>query len=132
MVPSLRGYLAQTRCSRCVGRVGRPLTRDVSRALCELVACCFVMRSVDHHEARSVGQSRAASASQIVRNATSRSKGRRGNGAYRVREHLTEAEMEQAAGRLQVQPARSPGLADQTRHVPPRPADLTDLRSALG
>ena len=27
------------------------------------------------------------------RNATSRSKGRRGNDAYRVREHLTEAEM---------------------------------------
>ena len=51
------------------------------------------MRSVDHHEARSVGQSRAASASQIVCNATSRSKGRRGNDAYRVREHLTEAEM---------------------------------------
>ena len=51
------------------------------------------MRSVDHHEARSVGQSRAASASQIVRNATSGSKGRRGNDAYRVREHLTEAEM---------------------------------------
>ena len=30
---------------------------------------------------------------KIVRNATSRSKGRRGNDAYRVREHLTEAEM---------------------------------------
>jgi integrase len=31
---------------------------------------------------------------KIVRNATSRSKGRRGNDAYRVREHLTEAEMD--------------------------------------
>ena len=30
---------------------------------------------------------------KFIRNATSRSKGRRGNGAYRVREHLTEAEM---------------------------------------
>jgi type 1 fimbriae regulatory protein FimB/type 1 fimbriae regulatory protein FimE len=28
------------------------------------------------------------------RNATSRSKGRRGNDAYRIREHLTEAEMD--------------------------------------
>jgi integrase len=31
---------------------------------------------------------------KIVRNATSRSKGRKGNDTYRVREHLTEAEME--------------------------------------
>jgi hypothetical protein len=31
---------------------------------------------------------------KIVRNATSRSEGRRGNDAYRVREHLTEAEMD--------------------------------------
>jgi hypothetical protein len=31
---------------------------------------------------------------KIVRKATSRSKGRRGNDAYRVREHLTEAEMD--------------------------------------
>ena len=31
---------------------------------------------------------------RIVRKATSRSKGRRGNDAYRVREHLTEAEMD--------------------------------------
>jgi hypothetical protein len=31
---------------------------------------------------------------ETVRNATSRSKGRRGNDAYRVREHLTEAEMD--------------------------------------
>ena len=30
---------------------------------------------------------------KIVRNATSRTKGRRGNDAYRIREHLTEAEM---------------------------------------
>ena len=30
---------------------------------------------------------------KIVRNATSRSKGRGGNDTYRVREHLTEAEM---------------------------------------
>jgi hypothetical protein len=78
-----------------LSREGWPsLNLAVSRALCELIAYWFVMRSVDHHEARSVGQSRAASASQIVRNATSRSKGRRGNDAYRVREHLTEAEMD--------------------------------------
>src|SRR5690349_12101237 len=31
---------------------------------------------------------------KIIRNATSRSQGRQGNGTYRVREHLTEAEME--------------------------------------
>ena len=31
---------------------------------------------------------------KIVRKATSRSKGRRGHDAYRVREHLTEAEMD--------------------------------------
>src|SRR3984957_11989110 len=31
---------------------------------------------------------------KIVRNATSKSKGRERNGAYRVREHLTEAEMD--------------------------------------
>jgi integrase len=34
------------------------------------------------------------------RNATSRSKGRRGNDAYRVREHLTEAEMEKLLAAL--------------------------------
>jgi hypothetical protein len=37
---------------------------------------------------------------KIVRNATSRSKGRQGNEAYRVREHLTEAEMDKLRGRL--------------------------------
>jgi hypothetical protein len=30
----------------------------------------------------------------MVRNATSRAKGRQGNDAYRVREHLTEGEMD--------------------------------------
>jgi integrase len=34
------------------------------------------------------------------RNATSRSKGRRGNDAYRVREHLTEAEMDKLLATL--------------------------------
>ena len=37
---------------------------------------------------------------KIVRNATSRSKGRRGNDAYRVREHLTEAEMDKLLAAL--------------------------------
>jgi integrase len=37
---------------------------------------------------------------KIVRKATSRSKGRRGNDAYRVREHLTEAEMDKLLGAL--------------------------------
>jgi hypothetical protein len=34
------------------------------------------------------------------RNATSRSKGRQGNDAYRVREHLTEAEMDKLLAAL--------------------------------
>jgi integrase len=37
---------------------------------------------------------------KIVRNATSRSKVRRGNDAYRVREHLTEAEMDRLLAAL--------------------------------
>ena len=37
---------------------------------------------------------------KIVRNATSRSKVRRGNDAYRVREHLTEAEMDKLLAAL--------------------------------
>ena len=37
---------------------------------------------------------------KIVHNATSHSKGRRENDAYRVREHLTEAEMEKLLGAL--------------------------------
>ena len=37
---------------------------------------------------------------KIVRNATSRSKGRRGNDAYRIREHLTEAEMDKLLAAL--------------------------------
>ena len=37
---------------------------------------------------------------KIIRNATSRSKGRRGNDAYRVREHLTEAEMDKLLAAL--------------------------------
>jgi integrase len=37
---------------------------------------------------------------KIVRNAISRSKGRRGNDAYRVREHLTEAEMDKLLAAL--------------------------------
>jgi site-specific recombinase XerD len=37
---------------------------------------------------------------KFVRNATSRSKGRRKNGAYRVREHLTEAEMDKLLAAL--------------------------------
>jgi integrase len=37
---------------------------------------------------------------KIVRNATSRSKGRRANDAYRVREHLTEAEIEKLLAAL--------------------------------
>ena len=36
------------------------------------------------------------------RNATSGSKGRRGNDAYRVREHLTEAEIEKLLAALKV------------------------------
>ena len=36
------------------------------------------------------------------RNATSRSKGRRENDAYRVREHLTEAEMDKLLGALKL------------------------------
>ena len=39
---------------------------------------------------------------KIVRNATSRSKGRRGNDAYRVREHLTEAEMDRLLAALKL------------------------------
>ena len=39
---------------------------------------------------------------KIVRNATSRSKGRRGNDAYRVREHLTEAEMDKLLAALKL------------------------------
>jgi site-specific recombinase XerD len=50
-------------------------------------------QSIDQ-DGRNVRQNRPAPARQIVRNATSRSKGRRGNDAYRVREHLTEAEMD--------------------------------------
>jgi site-specific recombinase XerD len=37
---------------------------------------------------------------RIVRNATSRSKGRQRNGAYRVREHLTETEMDKLLAAL--------------------------------
>ena len=37
---------------------------------------------------------------KIVRNVTSRTKGRRRNDAYRVREHLTEAEMDKLLGVL--------------------------------
>jgi integrase len=37
---------------------------------------------------------------KIVRNATSRSRGRRSNNAYRVREHLTEAEMDKLLASL--------------------------------
>jgi hypothetical protein len=37
---------------------------------------------------------------KILRNATSRSKGRQGNDAYRVREHLTEAEMDKLLAAL--------------------------------
>ena len=37
---------------------------------------------------------------KILRNATSRSNGRRGNDAYRVREHLTEAEMDKLLAAL--------------------------------
>ena len=50
-----------------------------------------IMRSVEDGEAR---KCRAKSCSFGNRNATSGSKGRRGNDAYRVREHLTEAEMD--------------------------------------
>ncbi len=49
---------------------------------------------------------------KLVRTATSRSKGRRGNDAYQIMEHLTEAEMD--------------------NHLPPRSAGLRGLRSALG
>ena len=66
------------------------------------------------------------------RNATSRSIGRRGNDAYRVREHLTEAEMDKLLGGTQEQPARSPGLADRAGHLPPWSTGLRGLRSALG
>lgn len=61
---------------------------------------------------------------KIVRNATSHSKGRRGNDAYRVREHLTEGEMDKLLARPQAQSARSPGLADRTGHLPTRPEGL--------
>jgi hypothetical protein len=37
---------------------------------------------------------------KIVRNATSGSNGRRGNDAYRIREHLTEAEMDKLLSAL--------------------------------
>ena len=36
---------------------------------------------------------------KIIRNATSKSKGRQTNGAYRIREHLTEAEVDKLLGR---------------------------------
>src|SRR5215471_15138225 len=57
---------------------------------------------------RSVGTGGAEMSSKIVqlrpakryRNATSRSKGRRGNDAYRVREHLTEAEIDKLLAAL--------------------------------
>ena len=40
------------------------------------------------------------------RNATSHSKGRRGNDAYRVREHLTEAEMDKLLAYTEMAPDR--------------------------
>jgi hypothetical protein len=42
----------------------------------------------------------ASRQAKIIRNATSQSKGRRGNDACRVREHLTEAEMDKLLAAL--------------------------------
>ena len=57
------------------------------------------MRSVSLREASNVCNSGAAQAGQKQRNATS-SKGRQGNEVYRVREHLTEAEIEKLLAAL--------------------------------
>ena len=61
---------------------GRPLDGVWSTthldAIDELVAYWLIMRSIGYREARNVGQNRAASEGQNVRNATSGSKGRRG------------------------------------------------------
>jgi hypothetical protein len=66
---------------------------------------------------------------ETYRNATS---GRLPNNVYRIREHLTEAEMEKLLAALKRKPAWSPRLADRADHLPPRPTGLGGLRSALG
>ena len=69
---------------------------------------------------------------RIERNATSWPKGRKPNAAYRVHEHLTEAEMAKLLAALKAQPAWSPGLADRSADLSARPAGLGGVRSALG
>ena len=59
-------------------------------------------------------------------------KGRKANDAYRVREHLTEAEMAKLLAALKAQPARSPRLADRPLDLPSWPARIGSLRSPLG
>jgi hypothetical protein len=66
------------------------------------------------------------------RNATSRSKGRRENDAYRVREHLTEAEMNKLLAALKGNRHGHQVLADRTGYLPPWSAGLGGLRSSLG
>ena len=56
---------------------------------------------------------------KIVRNATSRSKGRRGNDAYRVREHLTEAEMDKLLGALKRKDFSGKNLFEEILHGDP-------------
>jgi hypothetical protein len=69
---------------------------------------------------------------KIVRNATSHAKGRRENDAYRVREHLTEAEMDKLLAALKRNRYSHRDWLIALIHLPPRPAGLGGLRSALG
>ena len=62
--------------------------------------CSKVAFDAIHYAIRNVRQNRPATAAQSHRNATSRSNGRRENEAYRVREHLTEAEMDKLLAAL--------------------------------
>jgi hypothetical protein len=63
---------------------------------------------------------------KIVRNATSHSKGRRANDAYRVREHLTEAEMDKLLTALKRNIANS--LSRCSEATIPRACEAYSLR----
>ena len=62
---------------------------------------------------------------KMYRNATSRSNGRQGNDAYRVREHLTEAEMDKLLAALM---GNRQGHRDWCPLSPPRVSEACDLR----
>jgi len=134
MIPAPKGaYWGTNEATRhftSQGRLGGSTTADASAVSAAGTGCgqpLFYAISRPLEALKCQAKSSSFGRPKSIVNATSRSKGRRGNDAYGVREHLTEAEMDKLLAALKGNRHGHRGLADRSGLRGCK--DLTDCES---